>query len=88
MKLTELYLRMQRLLGDSVVDETILRNIFLLRLPVPIRTSSAAMQDKSLVQLVQIADTLVEIAPHPSQLVGQPRALNLPAKAARAWQAN
>ena len=70
MKPTELYLRMQRLLGDSVVDETILRNLFLLRLPVSIRTSSAVMQDKPLVQLVQIADTLVEIAPHPSQLVG------------------
>ena len=44
MKPTELYLRMQRLLGDSVVDETILRNLFL-RLPVSIRISSAAMQD-------------------------------------------
>ena len=44
MKPTELYLRMQRLLGDSVVDETILRNLFLLRLPVSIRTSLAAMQ--------------------------------------------
>ena len=63
MKPTELYLRIQRLLGDSVVDETILRNLFLLRLPVSIRTSSAAMQDKPLSLLVQIADTLVEIAP-------------------------
>ena len=62
MKPTELYLRIQRLLGDSVVDETILRNLFLLRLPVFIRTSLAAMQDKPLSQLVQIADTLVEIA--------------------------
>ena len=63
MKPNELYLRMQRLLGDSVVDETILRNLFLLRLPVPIRNSLAAVQDKPLSQLVQIADTLVEIAP-------------------------
>ena len=63
MKPTESYLCMQRLLGDSVVSETILRNLFLLRLPVSILTSLAAMQDKPLSQLVQIADTLVEIAP-------------------------
>ena len=65
MKPTELHLRMQCLLGDSVVDETMLRNLFLLRLPVSIRTSLAAMQDKPLSQLVQIADTLVEISLHP-----------------------
>ena len=47
-KPTDLYLRMQRLLGDSEVDETILRSLFLLRLPVSIRTSLAAMQDKPL----------------------------------------
>ena len=63
MKPIELHLHMQRLLGDSVVDETILRNLFHLRLPVSIRTSLAAMQDKLLSQLVQIAETLVEIAP-------------------------
>ena len=63
MKPTELYLRMQRLLGDLVLYETILRNLFLLRLPVSIRTSLAAIQDKPLSQLVQIADTLVETAP-------------------------
>ena len=54
---------MQRLLGDSIVEETILRNLFLLRLPVSTRTSLAAMQGKLLSQLVQISDTLVEITP-------------------------
>jgi len=54
---------MQRLLGDSVVDESILRNIFLLRLPISIRTSLTVMQDKSLSQLAQIADTLVQMSP-------------------------
>ena len=54
---------MQRLLGDSVVDEIILGSIFLLHWPVSIRPSLAAMQGKPLSQLVQIADTLVEIAP-------------------------
>lgn len=63
MKPSELYLRMQRLLGDSVVDESFLRNLFLLRLPVSIRSSLAALQDQPLSQLVQIADTLFEITP-------------------------
>ena len=45
------------------MDQSILRNLFLLRLPLSIRTSLAAMLDKPLAQLDQIADTLVEIAP-------------------------
>ena len=74
MKPSELYLRMQRLLGNSVDDETILRNLFLLRLPVLTRTSLAAMQGKPLSQIVQIADTLVKIVlPYIAALRPAPR---------------
>ena len=63
MKPTELFLHLQKLLGESATDESLLRNVFLLRLPLTIRTSLAVMQDKPLSQLVQLADTLFELAP-------------------------
>ena len=62
MKPTELFLHLQKLLGESATDESLLRNVFLLRLPLTIRTSLAVMQDKPLSQLVQLADTLFELA--------------------------
>ena len=63
MKPTELFLHLQKLLGESATDESLLRNVFLLRLPITIRTSLAAMQDKPLSQLVQLTDILFEPAP-------------------------
>ena len=63
MKPTELFLHLQKFLSESATDESLLRNVFLLRLPLTIRTSLAVMQDKPLSQLVQLADTLFELAP-------------------------
>ena len=47
MKLNELLLFLQRLLDDSAFDKCLLKSLFLTRLPISIRTSSAAMPDKS-----------------------------------------
>lgn len=62
-KPTQLLRRMQQLLGEKAIDESLLRELFLQRLPANVRMVLASTRDTvALNDLAQLADKIAEVA--------------------------